>query len=54
MRPTNIIGATKRLCELYLQNVNYKNTKLAAVRFGNVLGNSGSVIPKFEEQLKKG
>ncbi|MED7819499.1 MULTISPECIES: polysaccharide biosynthesis protein [unclassified Francisella] len=54
VRPTNVMGATKRICELYLQNVEPKNTKLAAVRFGNVLGSSGSVIPKFEEQLKKG
>lgn len=54
VRPTNVMGATKRICELYLQNVDPKNTKLAAVRFGNVLGSSGSVIPKFEEQLKKG
>lgn len=54
VRPTNVMGATKRVCELYLQNVEPGNTKLAAVRFGNVLGSSGSVIPKFEEQLKKG
>ncbi|WP_212789343.1 polysaccharide biosynthesis protein [Francisella halioticida] len=54
VRPTNVMGTTKRVCELYLQNVNPKNTKLAAVRFGNVLGSSGSVIPKFEEQLKNG
>ena len=53
VRPTNVMGATKRICELYLQNVDSKNTKLAAVRFGNVLGSSGSVIPKFEEQIKK-
>lgn len=54
VRPTNVMGATKRVCELYLQNVATENTKLAAVRFGNVLGSSGSVIPKFEEQIKKG
>ena len=52
VRPTNVMGATKRICELYLQNVGSKSTKLAAVRFGNVLGSSGSVIPKFEEQIK--
>ena len=54
VRPTNVMGATKRICELYLQNIEPKNTKLAAVRFGNVLGSSGSVIPKFEEQIKNG
>ncbi|APC91087.1 UDP-N-acetylglucosamine 4,6-dehydratase [Francisella sp. MA067296] len=54
VRPTNVMGATKRICELYLQNVAPKNTKLAAVRFGNVLGSSGSVIPKFEEQIRNG
>lgn len=54
VRPTNIMGATKRVCELYLQNVDPKSTKLATVRFGNVLGSSGSVIPKFERQLKLG
>lgn len=54
VRPTNIMGATKRVCELYLQNIDPKSTKLAAVRFGNVLGSSGSVIPRFEEQIKNG
>ncbi|MFV0481263.1 MAG: polysaccharide biosynthesis protein [Campylobacteraceae bacterium] len=54
VRPTNVMGATKRICELYAQNVDSKNSEIAAVRFGNVLGSSGSVIPKFQEQIEKG
>ncbi len=54
VNPTNIMGATKRVCELYAQNVPSAHTTIAAVRFGNVLGSSGSVIPKFKEQIKKG
>lgn len=54
VRPTNVMGATKRICELYAQNVEAKSTQLVAVRFGNVLGSSGSVIPKFKEQISKG
>ncbi|MEA3512109.1 MAG: nucleoside-diphosphate sugar epimerase/dehydratase [Campylobacterota bacterium] len=54
VRPTNVMGTTKRICELYLQNVDYKNTELVAVRFGNVLGSSGSVIPKFKSQIEAG
>ncbi len=54
VNPTNIMGATKRVCELYAQNVPNGSTTIAAVRFGNVLGSSGSVIPKFKEQIKKG
>jgi FlaA1/EpsC-like NDP-sugar epimerase len=42
VRPTNVMGTTKRICELYAQNVDSKNTEIVAVRFGNVLGSSGS------------
>ena len=58
VRPTNVMGATKRICELYAQNVLPVNdagkTEIVAVRFGNVLGSSGSVIPKFKKQIKAG
>jgi FlaA1/EpsC-like NDP-sugar epimerase len=57
VRPTNIMGATKRLAEICAQSLyNYQNqkTKFAIVRFGNVLESSGSVIPKFKDQIKTG
>lgn len=54
VRPTNVMGTTKRICELYAQNVNSFDTEIVSVRFGNVLGSSGSVIPKFKEQIKNG
>ena len=60
VRPTNIMGASKRLAELIVQSYsdhNKKNNQLpifSSVRFGNVLGSSGSVIPLFEEQIKSG
>ncbi len=54
VNPTNIMGASKRVCELYAQNIPSSHTTIAAVRFGNVLGSSGSVIPKFKAQIKKG
>ena len=53
VRPTNVMGTTKRICELYAQNVKPRNTEIVAVRFGNVLGSSGSVIPKFKMQISK-
>jgi len=54
VRPTNVMGTTKRICELYAQNVKQSSTDIVAVRFGNVLGSSGSVIPKFKSQIEKG
>lgn len=54
VRPTNVMGATKRIVELYAQNVNPRNSEIVAVRFGNVLGSSGSVIPKFKSQIESG
>ena len=55
VRTTNVMGATKRMCEMMIEG--YKDngiTKLCAVRFGNVLGSSGSVIPLFERQIQNG
>jgi len=54
VRPTNVMGTTKRICELYAQNSNGQGTDIVAVRFGNVLGSSGSVIPKFKQQILEG
>jgi FlaA1/EpsC-like NDP-sugar epimerase len=54
VRPTNIMGATKRFCELILQSSQNKNTIFTMVRFGNVFGSSGSVIPIFKKQIMSG
>jgi FlaA1/EpsC-like NDP-sugar epimerase len=57
INPTSVMGATKRLAELYLQAFHAANpakTKFMAVRFGNVLGSSGSVIPVFHKQIAEG
>ena len=56
VHPSSVMGATKRLAEkiLELEQKNYPDTKFMAVRFGNVLGSRGSVIPKFEEQIANG
>ena len=57
VNPTNVMGASKRICELYLASQisdEKVNTKFIITRFGNVLGSNGSVVPIFEEQIKKG
>ncbi len=55
INPANVMGATKRVAELFLQNTaKTSKTQLAAVRFGNVLGSSGSVIPTFIKQINEG
>ena len=54
VRPTNVMGASKRVCELLLQSHLKNGTAFMSVRFGNVMGSSGSVIPLFQEQIKRG
>ena len=62
VNPTNVMGCSKRICEIYVQSLNHAiqhgaqqgKTQFVTTRFGNVLGSNGSVIPLFREQIKKG
>src|SRR5258708_15288595 len=54
VRPTSVMGATKRVAELLLLALQNGGTKFVAVRFGNVLGSNGSVIPIFKKQIAAG
>jgi FlaA1/EpsC-like NDP-sugar epimerase len=56
VNPTNVMGCSKRICEIYVQSLNaaQNTTQFVTTRFGNVLGSNGSVIPLFREQIKNG
>ncbi|MCQ2252423.1 MAG: polysaccharide biosynthesis protein [Bacteroidales bacterium] len=55
VNPTNVMGCSKRICEIYTQSLNGRGiTKFVTTRFGNVLGSNGSVIPRFKDQIEKG
>jgi len=54
VNPTNVMGASKRLAEIIIQSIPPRNTEFMAVRFGNVLGSHGSVVPIFEKQIRAG
>ena len=56
VNPTNVMGCSKRICEIYVQSLNnaQTGTQFITTRFGNVLGSNGSVIPLFKEQIKRG
>jgi FlaA1/EpsC-like NDP-sugar epimerase len=56
VNPTNVMGCSKRICEIYVQSLNKteNTTQFVTTRFGNVLGSNGSVIPLFEQQIKEG
>ena len=55
VNPTNVMGCSKRICEIYVQSLNKESkTQFVTTRFGNVLGSNGSVIPLFKEQIRRG